>query len=108
MNRAIIGEALEQMGWLHDMESNTWAHEKCGGLEFNTAVVYAIRFGSATPPVLGDEVKVISGPFLGFEGTVESVDLAKNRVRTIVDVFGRTTPVDLQVQELEILRAGRK
>lgn len=103
MNRVIIGEALESMGWRHDMETNTWAHEKCCGLDFNTAVSYAIRFGSV-PPNTGDKVKVVSGPFLNFEGTVDTTDLRRNQIRVIIDIFGRMTSVELKAQEFEILR----
>lgn len=103
MNRTIIGEALETMGWRHDMETNTWAHEKCCGLDFNTAVVYAIRFG-AVPPNTGDTVKVLSGPFLSFEGTVDTTDLWRNLFRVIIDIFGRVTTVELKAQELAVLR----
>ncbi len=104
MNRAIIGEALASMGWRHDIETNTWFNDKCSGLDFNTAVVYSIRFASTPPPNTGDRVKVLSGPFFDFEGTVDTTDLRRNQVRVIIDIFGRVTPVELQVQELEILR----
>lgn len=50
---------------------------------------------------VGDSVKVTDGPLEGFLGTVEDVDAAKNRVRVIVSMFGRETPVDLDYYQVE-------
>jgi len=102
VDRDIIEEALKSVGWQYDVGTDTWAHKKCSGLDFTTAVVYAIRFASTPPPDVGDKVKVISGPFLNFEGSVDTIDLGRNQVRVTIDIFGRLTSVDLQVQELEI------
>ena len=51
--------------------------------------------------VVGDTVKVIDGPLGGFLGTVEDVEPEKNRVRVIVSMFGRETPVDLDYDQVE-------
>lgn len=45
---------------------------------------------------IGDRVKVISGPFASFAGTVESVEDEKQRLKVAVLVFGRPTQVDLE------------
>ncbi len=52
---------------------------------------------------VGDTVKVTDGPLDGFLGTVEEADPAKNRVRVIVSMFGRETPVDLDYDQVEIV-----
>jgi transcriptional antiterminator NusG len=44
---------------------------------------------------IGDDVKVIDGPFSNFVGTVESVNLEKGKIRVIVSIFGRSTPIEL-------------
>lgn len=49
----------------------------------------------------GDQVKVIEGPFANFIGTVEDIDHEKSRLRVMVSIFGRTTPVELDVLQVE-------
>lgn len=53
--------------------------------------------------MVDDTVKIIDGPFAEFIGKVDSVDKEKGRVRVLVSIFGRETPVELdflQVQKL--------
>ncbi len=50
---------------------------------------------------VGDNVKVVDGPLEGFIGLVEEVDAARERVRVIVSMFGRETPVDLDYYQVE-------
>lgn len=49
---------------------------------------------------VGDAVKVVTGPFADFEGFVESVDHEAGKLRVLVDIFGRETPVELQVDQV--------
>ena len=50
---------------------------------------------------VGDSVSIIDGPLEGFVGTVEEVDVEKNRVRVMVSMFGRETPVELELDQAE-------
>jgi len=45
---------------------------------------------------VGDEVKVIDGPFSNFTGIIDEVNPAKGKVRVLVSIFGRSSPVELE------------
>ncbi|OQB44074.1 MAG: hypothetical protein BWY03_00419 [Parcubacteria group bacterium ADurb.Bin159] len=50
---------------------------------------------------IGSPVKVTDGPFKDFEGKVSSVDEAKGRVKVLINVFGRETPLDLDFLQIK-------
>ena len=50
---------------------------------------------------VGDSVNIVDGPLEGFIGVVEEMDVAKNRVRVVVSMFGRDTPVELELDQAE-------
>lgn len=50
---------------------------------------------------VGDSVKVTHGPLEGFMGEIETVDAAARKCRVIVSMFGRETPVDLELTQIE-------
>ncbi|MDE0012730.1 MAG: transcription termination/antitermination protein NusG [Candidatus Poribacteria bacterium] len=52
---------------------------------------------------VGDKVKVINGPFSGFPGEIEEVDMVHHRLRLSISLFGRSTSVDLGMLEVEQL-----
>ena len=52
---------------------------------------------------VGDSVHIIDGPLEGFVGIVEEVDKEKNRVRVTVSMFGRETPVELELHQAQAM-----
>ena len=55
----------------------------------------------------GDKVKVIDGPFSDFAGTVEETIPLKSKVKVTVSIFGRPTPVELDVLQIEFLKQAK-
>ncbi len=50
----------------------------------------------------GDQVKVVAGPFIDFTGTVENVNEDKQKVKVVVSIFGRPTPIELDFFQVEL------
>lgn len=52
----------------------------------------------------GDSVKVNDGPFADFSGTVSEVNMERRKVKVMVSIFGRPTPVELDFLQVEIVK----
>ncbi|HIW36467.1 MAG TPA: transcription termination/antitermination protein NusG [Candidatus Treponema faecavium] len=50
---------------------------------------------------VGEKVKIIEGAFASFTGTIEEVNLEKNKLRVMVQIFGRSTPVEVDLLQVE-------
>lgn len=50
----------------------------------------------------GDNVKIISGPLEGYSGKVKTVDTANNSVCVVLSMFGRETPVELELDQISL------
>ena len=53
------------------------------------------------PYTIGETVKVIDGPFNGFNGTVEKINEEKRKLEVMVKIFGRKTPLELSYMQVE-------
>jgi transcriptional antiterminator NusG len=49
----------------------------------------------------GDVIRVSSGPFADFNGTIEEVNVDKQKVKVLISIFGRDTPVELDFNQIE-------
>ena len=52
---------------------------------------------------VGDTVKILDGPLSSFTGVVESIEVDKNSVSVIVSMFGRETPVEFELDQIELI-----
>ncbi|MGC8824661.1 MAG: transcription termination/antitermination protein NusG [Bacteroidales bacterium] len=54
-----------------------------------------------TPFYVGEPVKVIDGPFSGFTGVIDAINEEKKKLKVMVKIFGRKTPVELSFMQVE-------
>ncbi|MEZ5017134.1 MAG: transcription termination/antitermination protein NusG [Flavipsychrobacter sp.] len=57
--------------------------------------------GYADPFIEGETVKITDGPFNDFNGTIEEVNSEKKKLKVVVKIFGRDTPVELNYMQVE-------
>lgn len=70
-------------------------------------IVNAIERGASEEPkqvidvFVGDSAKIIDGPFTGFSGIVDEINEEKSRLKLMISIFGRSTPVELEFFQIE-------
>src|SRR5574342_236540 len=89
------GYVLVQM----EMNDATWHLVK--GTPKVTGFVGSAKTPRDVPAISDAQVLVIDGPFSNFNGTVEEVKPDKGKVRVLVSIFGRATPVELDFMQVE-------
>ena len=52
---------------------------------------------------VGDTVRILDGPLTSFTGTVENIEVDKNAVSVVVSMFGRETPVEFELDQVEVI-----
>ncbi|MGL2963196.1 transcription termination/antitermination protein NusG [Flavobacterium sp. RSB2_4_14] len=53
------------------------------------------------PYIIGETIKVVDGPFNGFNGTIEKINEEKRKLEVMVKIFGRKTPLELAFMQVE-------
>ena len=69
--------------------------EKTGEIKGEKTVRARVTFNA------GESVKIIDGPFASFSGTIEEVNLERNKLKVMVGIFGRATPVEVDLFQVE-------
>ena len=82
-----VGEASNKPIPLSDEEVREWGMEK---------VEIEVRYK------VGDRVRISDGPLESFTGVVEEIDAEKNKVTVVVSMFGRETPVEMELEQVEV------
>ena len=52
---------------------------------------------------VGDSVRITSGSLENFTGIVEEIDIPNNKVRVVISMFGRETPAELELDQIEVI-----
>ena len=52
---------------------------------------------------LGDSVRIVSGPFIAFTGTIEGINQARELLQVKVSIFGRSDPIKLNFGDVEVI-----
>ena len=53
---------------------------------------------------VGDHVRINDGPLESFTGVVDEIDADKNKVTVVVSMFGRETPVEMELDQVEVVK----
>jgi transcription termination/antitermination protein NusG len=69
-----------------------------GNADENAAIELA---GGNEPFIVGEPIKVTDGPFSGFSGVIEEVNDEKKKIKVMVKIFGRRTPLELNYNQIE-------
>lgn len=70
------------------------------------AILKQMGFDEGRPRValnVGDAIRVLSGPFANFDGEIEEVNIERGKVRVVISMFGRDTPIELDFEQVEKL-----
>jgi len=69
-------------------------------IERMTGVIEEVNKTSANLYMVGEEVNVKNGPFSGFKGKIQTIDIEKDKIKLEVFIFGRSTIIDLTLNDI--------
>lgn len=67
-------------------------------------ILQTVAEGTKRPKVAwekGETIRVVAGPFAEFTGTIEDVNIGKEKLKVLISIFGRDTPVELDFTQVE-------
>ena len=90
------------LGFLGGLDNPTPVRQSDINRILGTAEETIIKSEEASVPYMVDEaVKVTDGPFSGFSGIIEEVNTEKRKLKVMVKIFGRKTPLELSYNQVE-------
>ena len=88
------------LGFLGGLDHPTPVKQSDINRMFGTAEESEIVDEVAIPYIVNDTVKVTDGPFSGFTGVIEEVNTEKHKLKVMVKIFGRKTPLELSFMQV--------
>ncbi|OQY35214.1 MAG: transcription termination/antitermination protein NusG [Spirochaetaceae bacterium 4572_59] len=90
------------VGYASGSKPQPISHDEAKSILQKTGAIKAEKhFQAKQDFAVGEEVRVIEGPFESFTGNIEIVNLDKGKLRVMVGIFGRSTPVEVDFSQVE-------
>lgn len=89
------------LGFLGGLDEPTPVPESDINRMLGAATETQIEGDTTVPYVEGETIRVTDGPFSGFEGIIEEVSAEKRKLKVMVKIFGRKTPLELGFMQVE-------
>ena len=91
------------LGGVGDARPQAISADEAKGVLQKSGEIKGERVRTAQIFNVGQQVKIIEGPFDTFTGTIEDVMADRNKLRVMVVIFGRTTPVEVDMLQVELI-----
>jgi len=102
----VVKETPKVTGFVGEGKQTEWSEAPSVSDEEVKAITQQMEEGAVKPKPrvlfsVGESVKVVDGPFADFNGVVEEVRPDKGKLRVLISIFGRATPVELEFVQVE-------
>lgn len=97
----IINDIPGSYGFMSDDPKNPMALKKADVDKMLGNMINDVESENKISWIKGERVKIIEGPFNGFDGSITDIDSNKNRLKVEVKVFGRATPMEVEYHAVE-------